>query len=84
MLQDHSVAQETSVTEDWLGVLDEHGVQFVALDLHSDSDLVKLFRSQPGWTVDFKDGEAVLFVRADIAQVHNSRARTHDDARGAA
>jgi hypothetical protein len=65
MLHDHSVAQETDANGDWLGMLDEYGVQFLALDLHSDSDLVELFRSQPRWAVDFEDGEAVLFVRSD-------------------
>ena len=80
MLQDHSVAQGAAMNEDWLVVLDEYGVQFLILDRHDDSDLLKLFQSQPGWTVDFKDGQAVIFVRADIAQVHNSRAQTHDDA----
>ena len=47
MPQDHTVAQGTGLNEDWSAELDEYGVQFLALDLHSDSDLVKLFRSQP-------------------------------------
>jgi len=80
MLQDHSIAQETGMNEYWPGLLDEHDVQFLVLDRHSDSDLLNLFRSQPGWAVDFEDEEAVIFVRADIARMHNSRARTHDDA----
>ncbi|MBL7065958.1 MAG: hypothetical protein ISS49_17410 [Anaerolineae bacterium] len=75
MLQDHSVTQETGMNEDWAGVLDEYGVQFLVLDRHDDSDLLTLFRSLPGWAVDFEDEEAVIFVRADIAQVYNSRAR---------
>ena len=65
MLQSHSVASETDVSQDWLGMLDEYAVQFVALDRHGDSDLVELFRSQPGWIVDLEDGEAVLFVLSD-------------------
>ena len=72
------------MSEDWLGVFDEHGVQFIALDVQSDGDLVELFRAQPGWAVDFEDEEAVLFARADIARGYNSRARTHDDVRIAA
>ena len=67
MLQNYSVEQETGVNVDWLGVFEEHGVEFIALDLHGDSDLVNLCRSQPRWTVDFEDGEAVIFVRADTA-----------------
>ena len=65
MLRDGSAAQEKGVNKDWPAVLDEHGVQFLALDRHGDSELVKLFRSQPGWRVNYEDGEAVLFVRAD-------------------
>ena len=75
MPQDHSAAQviniNTSVNENWLEALDEYGVQFLVLDRCSDGDLLKLFLSQPGWTVDFEDEEAVLFVRADIAQFTN-------------
>jgi hypothetical protein len=67
MPQDHSIAQETGVNKRWLGMLDQYDVQFLALDLHSDSVLVELLRSQPGWAVDFEDGEAVLFARADMA-----------------
>jgi hypothetical protein len=69
MLQDHSIAQETGLNEDWSAVFDEYGVQFLALDLHSDSDLAKLFRSQPGWVVDFEDRDAILFARADTTQL---------------
>jgi hypothetical protein len=68
-LQDHSITREVGTNEDWPAVLDEYGVQFLALDLHSDSELVKLFRAQPGWTVDFEDRDAIIFARADTAQV---------------
>ena len=71
MLQAHTVAQGTGLNEDWSAVPDEHGVQFLVLDRHSDNDLLKLFQSQPGWAVDFEDGEAVIFVRADSAQSTN-------------
>lgn len=81
MLQHRSIAQETGVDEDWAGVLDEYGVQFLVLGRHDDSDLLKLFQSQPGWTIDFQDEEAVILVRAGAAQVHNSRAQMHNDAR---
>jgi len=67
MLQDYSVTQaERQSAEDWPQVLDEYGVQFLVLNRHDDGDLLKIFRSQPGWTVDFEDEEAVIFVRADI------------------
>jgi len=68
MLRDHAAAQRTDMNENWPAVLDEHDVQFLALDRHGDSKLVKLFRSQPGWAVDFEDGEAVPFVRAGMIQ----------------
>ena len=77
MLQDHFVTQTPIVNEDWPRVFDEYDVQFLVLDPHRDSNLLKLFRSQPEWTVDFEDEETVLFVRADIA-------RAHGDARGEA
>lgn len=64
MTQHHSVAQGISTNRDWLGVLDEYNVEFLVLSLHSDSDLVGFFRSQPGWIIDFEDEESVLFVRA--------------------
>ena len=66
MPQDHSAAQQNDVNQDWPAVLDEHGVQFLALDRHSDSDLLSLFRSQPGWKIDFEDEEAAIFVRTGI------------------
>jgi len=67
MLQDHSLALERSVNEDWVEVLDGYGVQFLILDVHSDRELVELFQSQPRWIVDFQDGEAVIFTRAEVA-----------------
>ena len=71
MLQGHSIAQETGTNGDWVGALDEYGVQFLILDTHSDGDLLNLFRSQPGWNIDFEDGEAVIFARTDIPQSTN-------------
>jgi len=71
MSQNRSVTREAGLDEDWPAVLDEYGVQFMALDRHDDSDLLKLFRSQPGWIVDSEDGEAVIFARADTAQFAN-------------
>ena len=67
MLQNSSVAEETGMNEDWSAMLEEHSVRFLVLDPHSDGNLVKLFRSQPGWTVDFEDREAIIFIRAPDA-----------------
>lgn len=66
MPQDHSAVQQNDVNQDWSVMLDEHGVQFLVLDRHSDSGLLSLFRSQPGWTIDFEDEEAAIFVRTGI------------------
>ena len=75
MLQDDPTAQETSMDQDWPGMLDEYGVQFLVLDRHADSDLFEIFRSQPGWTVDLKDEEAVIFTRAKVAWCATGRVR---------
>jgi len=66
MSQNHFVAQETDTGKDWRGAFDEHDVQFLVLDRHSDSDLLSIFRSQSGWTVDFEDEEAVIFGRISL------------------
>ena len=49
--------------ENWLAILEAYGVQYLVLDIHRDRDLLQLVRSRPGWTVDFKEGETVLFAR---------------------
>jgi hypothetical protein len=51
------------MTKNWPGELDSYGVQIVVLDLAGDSDLVERFQSEPGWRVDFDDGEAIIFAR---------------------
>ena len=63
--------ERTDLNENWPAVLDEYGVQFLVLDRHDDSDLLKLFRSQPGWAVDCEDGETIIFARVDIPQSTN-------------
>ena len=69
MLRD-SVAIETgrALGAHWLKVLDQFEVRFLALDLESDHGLVEFFLSQPGWVVDYRDKESVLFVRASDVQ----------------
>jgi len=62
------------MNRDWLDLLDEYDVQFVALDAHRDGDLLKLFRSEPEWTVDSEDGEVVVFARREAACVENGSA----------
>jgi hypothetical protein len=52
----------------WLKILEQFSVRFLALDLEADRGLVEFFLSQPGWVVDCRDRESVLFVRASDAQ----------------
>jgi hypothetical protein len=57
----------------WLKVLDSFEVRFVALDLQSDRGLVAFLLSQPGWVVDCRDKESVLFARASDVQERDGR-----------
>jgi hypothetical protein len=58
--------ERTGENEDWLKILEEYGVEFLVLDPHTDSELLGLFRSQPGWAIDFEDREAIIFARTEI------------------
>ena len=64
MPQDHAVTTDTAINVDWPGVLDAYSVEFLVLDPHDDRELLDLFRSQPGWRVDFEDEDMALLVRA--------------------
>ena len=61
------LASKSGMNENWPGVFDEYGVQFLILDRHEDGNLPNLFQAQPGWVVDFEDERAVIFARADCA-----------------
>jgi hypothetical protein len=65
MPQDHAITTDTAINVDWPQVLDEYGVEFLVLDPDDDRELLDLFRSQPGWRVDFEDEEMALLVRAE-------------------
>ncbi len=65
MGKDHANVPKSGMNENWPGVFDEYGVQFLILDRHEDGDLLNLFQAQPGWVVDFEDERAVIFARAD-------------------
>ncbi len=56
---------QSGMNENWPGMFDEYGVQFLILDRHEDGDLLNLFQAQPGWVVDFEDEGAVIFARVD-------------------
>lgn len=61
------LTSKSGMNENWPGVFDEYGVQFLILDRHEDGDLLNLFQAEPGWVVDFEDERAVIFARADCA-----------------
>lgn len=62
------------MNENWPSVLDAYNVQFLVLNLHNESDVVRFFRLHPGWKVDFEDEEAIIFARADRSQVRDRQA----------
>ncbi|MBN1888976.1 MAG: hypothetical protein JW850_13360 [Thermoflexales bacterium] len=65
MLQGYSGAQKTGLGGDWLEAFDRYHVQFVVMDRHSDGELISRLHAQPGWKIDFDDGEDVIFARAN-------------------
>jgi len=68
MNQNCAVAEEP-VKLNWISsTLDKSRIEFLALDCQSDSELIKLFRSHPSWTVDFENEQAILFARAASGQ----------------
>jgi hypothetical protein len=67
MNQNSAIAEEPKLN--WISsTLDKSRVEFLVLDCQSDSELIKLFRSHPSWSVDFENKEAVLFARATSEQ----------------
>ncbi|MEJ2557051.1 MAG: hypothetical protein P8186_12625 [Anaerolineae bacterium] len=74
MSQDQAVTTDTAISVDWPEALDAYGVEVLVLDPHHDRELLDLFRSQPGWRVDFEDEEMALLVRAGSAHGDTGRA----------
>ena len=77
-----SVAVETerALGPSWLTMLDRFSVHFLALDLEDDRELVEFFLSQPGWVVDCRDEESVLFARAGDVQGSDGSVAVHRSA----
>jgi hypothetical protein len=65
MQQNHTTPQSTGLQLDWGTILDQHGVQYLALDLCEDAHLFRSFRSDPRWAIHFEDDEGVLLARTD-------------------
>ena len=64
MLKVQSGAQQLGRYEKWLADLDRLGVHFLVLDAQRDRGLMQAAQSNAQWTIDFEDGQAVLFARA--------------------
>lgn len=67
MSEQRATPQKASVHEDWPGVLDAYGVQFLVLDTSSDGELLKIFKAQPGWRIYDQDEATVIFARSEVA-----------------
>lgn len=84
MSNEHVDTQSIGPDERWPAILDRYGVQFLVLDIDRDSDLLQVIRTQPGWTVDFKDSASVVFARAGAARALEEPGGAHQGARLAA
>jgi hypothetical protein len=50
----------------WAELLEEHGVQYVALDAGADRELIDHLRSSGGWEVRWRLSGTVLLARATL------------------
>ena len=68
MAQNASNSERMAVRpEEWLQALNAHNVAYLALDLVEDRGLVEFFARHPGWAIDARDEQGVLFVRKHAA-----------------
>lgn len=64
----HNIQTAGNTVDHWLRLFEKEQVQFIVLNRRDDDDLVKAIHAQPGWSVDFEDGQAVIFaLRRDAA-----------------
>ena len=64
-MREYATPQSTDLQADWRSILDRCGVQYLALDISADRDLVQLFRPDPQWVVYLDDGEGLILARTD-------------------
>ena len=69
MLRDQALIQAKDRLGRLLSDLDAYGVQYLILDAQHDCELLRLVQSNPKWTIDFREGNSILFART---QVHTS------------
>ncbi|MEJ2732857.1 MAG: hypothetical protein P8189_04685 [Anaerolineae bacterium] len=63
MLREHVPIEGKERLDQWLAALDVHGVQYLILDTERDSELLGLVQSNLQWTIDFQEGNSMLFTR---------------------
>ena len=63
MLRDRISIKGKDHSDHWLAALDVYGVQYLILDTERDRDLLHLVQFNPRWTVDFQEGNSMLFVQ---------------------
>ena len=63
MLRDRVPIEGKDRLDHWLAALDVYGVQYLILDTERDRELLRLVQSNPRWTVDFQEGNSMLFAR---------------------
>jgi hypothetical protein len=68
MSADRTPSLTTGQREHWLAALESHGVQFLVVNKHRDRALLDLVQSQPGWGIDFEDGEVALYKRVRVSR----------------
>jgi hypothetical protein len=49
--------------DQWLAALEAYDVQYVILDTERDGELLRTVQSNPGWIIDFQEGNSMLFAR---------------------
>lgn len=64
MADSFDLGDQGSSSIDWLANLEAHDVQYLILDVESDGELLRQIGRQPGWRVDFNDGDSAVCVRA--------------------
>lgn len=63
MYRDQAPTQAKDQLDRWLATLDAYGVQYLMLDAQRDRELLRRVQSNPTWTIDFQEGNSILFTR---------------------
>ena len=65
MKDNHLIETQTRYEHDWLAVLEEHHVKYIALDPMHDQVLIEKLENHRGWVIKYSMEEAIIFVRAE-------------------